>query len=72
VIFKKGDLVTFKKSLLGGSPVSNKIGIVQSVHSFREISGSNGDFFTERHYRVLFGDKVWRCHERSLSLVSRS
>jgi hypothetical protein len=54
VIFKKGDLVTFKKSLLGGSPVSNKIGIVQSVHSFREISGSNGDFFTERLRDLIY------------------
>ena len=59
---KKGDLVKVRR--MRGA------GIIQGIQTSREISGPNGDFFTERHYRVLLNGKIWRIHEASLILIS--
>ena len=61
---KKGDLVKVRRF--------KGAGIIQAIQTSREVSGPNGDFFTTRHYRVLLNGTIWRCHEESLILVSRS
>ncbi len=71
MIYKKGDLVKVRRP----NPLSGRgsgVGIVQSIQTSREVSGPHGDFFTTRHYRVLLNGTIWRCHEESLILVSRS